>query len=472
MGAIVTAERAAYRYMGCGTAVGPLDFEARRGEFHLISGPSGCGKSTLARMLSGIIPHLYRGCLEGRVLIGGRVSAHVPLWEVSALVGLVSQNPAAQILGSTVGDEIAFGLENAGLASREIESRLGATLESFGLEGVAERDPRTLSGGEQQKLVLAALSARKPQVLVLDEPLSMLDTASAAHIVGHLRRLSQEGTAVVVFEHRSHCFARIEGLRKTRLAGTESAAWSLPELPARVPPFCLRVEGLSVELGGQAVLRDIDLNVAGGEVVAVVGANGTGKTTLLRALTGLQPHGGRSSGTPAGAPHLGLCFQNPDRQLFNATVRQEVLFGLTDHDETFYRRLLELLGLASYENTPPLLLSEGEKKRLALAIVLLRPGLCGVCLDEPTLGQDPCQRRVLGRIARRLAAAGYLCLLATHDLEWAAQWSDRVFELQDGRLVPSTEADTWGVPRDPQLRPAVVPPQSFVRPCRVDAQPH
>jgi energy-coupling factor transport system ATP-binding protein len=123
--------------------------------------------------------------------------------------------------------------------------------------------------------------------------------------------------------------------------------------------------------------------------------------------------------------------------------------------------VLDLLGLAPYEQTPPLLLSEGEKKRLALAIVLLRPGLCGVCLDEPTLGQDADQRRILGRIIRRLAGAGYLCLIATHDLEWAAQWSDRILTLERGRLVASAS------PRDPDL----LRPRISWSPCHTAAQP-
>jgi energy-coupling factor transporter ATP-binding protein EcfA2 len=171
-----------------------------------------------------------------------------------------------------------------------------------------------------------------------------------------------------------------------------------------------------------------------------VGANASGKTTLLRALAGLQPHSGRITGFVSGSrlgPRLGLVFQNPDRQIFNPTVRQEILYGLPDHDPGFYRSVVRLLGLSAYEDTPPLLLSEGEKKRLALATVLLRPGLRGICLDEPTLGQDERHRRLLGQILTRLAAAGYLCLVATHDLAWALEWSGRLLMLREGRLIGS-----------------------------------
>ena len=135
------------------------------------------------------------------------------------------------------------------------------------------------------------------------------------------------------------------------------------------------------------------------------------------------------------ARRLGLGFQNPDRQIFNPTVRQEILYGHATPDEERYRRVVDLLGLAAYESTPPLLLSEGEKKRLGVAILLMRPELAGLCLDEPTLGQDERHRRLIGRVVRRLAGRGYLCVVATHDLAWAAEWTDRVLLLQDGGLT-------------------------------------
>lgn len=465
----IAAREASYLYRGQAKPVGPFSLEAHGGDLHLVSGPSGGGKSTLARMLSGLIPHLYRGRLTGSVLALGRPTHTVPLWQLSAAAGLVLQNPAAQLLASTVEGEIIFGLENLGLGAAEIESRLEESLERFGLSGLAGRDPRTLSGGEQQRLILAAAMARRPQTLILDEPLSMLDTTSAQGIVRHLQGLAEEGCAVVAFEHRRAYFEGLEGLRRLELPGPAAPDFDpLPEIGRRLSAFRLSVDGLGVQLGGKSVLQDIGLDLAGAQVVALVGANGSGKTTLLRALAGLQEHGGRLTGFVSGQgspPRLGLVFQNPDRQIFNPTVREEILYGLPNHDEELYRRVVRLLGLEPYEATPPLLLSEGEKKRLALATVLLRPGLCGLCLDEPTLGQDDAQRRLLGRILRHLAGAGYLCLVATHDLGWALEWSGRLLLLSQGRLLAS------GEPREVLARPelwaqaGLVLPPHLVRPC-------
>lgn len=157
---------------------GPLSQRLKPGDCLHIAGPTGCGKSTLARCLTGLIPHLYHGQMSGTVWIGDLRSDQAPLWQLSEIAGLVFQNSAAQMLASTVEEEIIFGLENLGLEKAEIDRRLDLILERFGLGELCGRLPQTLSGGEQQKLALASMAARRPPVLVLDEPLSMLDTAA------------------------------------------------------------------------------------------------------------------------------------------------------------------------------------------------------------------------------------------------------------------------------------------------------
>jgi energy-coupling factor transport system ATP-binding protein len=432
---LLEATDAAFCYPGRDATVGPFSLAVGAGELHHIRGASGCGKSTFARMLSGLIPHLYRGKLSGAVHAGGVRTEDLALWQLSTRVGLVGQNPAAQLLAATVRDEIVFGLENLGLLPTEVQARLDAALDAFGLQALADRDPHTLSGGEQQKLVLAAVAARRPHVVVLDEALSMLDATAVHEVAAQVQRLRRDGAAVVAFEHRAPIDAWQPEASCRVLASAAPADTSLPQLPKRLDQFEIPVRELGVTRGGRRVLDGITLSLAGGQVVALVGANGAGKTTLLRALAGLQPYTGRISDDHSRAPRLGLCFQNADQQIFNPTVRQEILFGNDGVDANLYRSVIDLLGLGPYEDTPPLLLSEGEKKRLALAILLTRPGLSGVCLDEPTLGQDDHHRRRIGRVVRQLAAAGYLCVVATHDLEWAAQWCDELVRLHDGRVV-------------------------------------
>lgn len=434
---LLVADGVAYRYPHGGAGLPSVSMEVDAGERLLIAGPSGCGKSTLARILTGLIPHLYRGTLDGTVWVDGLSTRTAQLWQLAERAGLVLQNPAAQMVARTAEEEIVFGLENLGLDPATIGRRLEEALSGFGLETMRARSPSTLSGGEQQKLALAAIMARRPPLLVLDEPLSMLDTTAAAELVAHLVRLADAGTAVVLCEHREEMVRSIPALRTLRLAGppegrsgVQASAGRLsssPPWPDSAPTSRLEVRGLTVRLGGRAVLDDLSFSAEAGQVLAVVARNGVGKTTLLRALAGLQRAEGSASvdGRP---PDFGLVFQNADLQLFNATVRDEVLYRVPHPDPVLYGWLLEALGLARYEAVPPLLLSEGEKKRVALATVLMRAPRDGLLLDEPAVGQDAAHKEMLVRLARALARAGKLVIITTHDLALAAQ-ADRLLLL-------------------------------------------
>jgi energy-coupling factor transport system ATP-binding protein len=427
MSYIVRADEAAYRYPQNNHGLRPISLAIEPGERVLVAGPSGCGKSTLVRCLTGLIPHLYHGVLEGKVWLAGLPTIDAPMWQLAERAGLVFQNPATQMLAQSVEEEIVFGLENLGLARETIRDRLESTLELFGLDSMRSRSPQTLSGGEQQKLALAAVVARQPPVLMLDEPLSMLDGTAAAELVGHLTNLAETGTTVVVCEHREEYLEAVPQLRTVELEGPAVGAVAIPRLAPHLYQTRaqkLEVEGVSVSLGGRSVLQGLSFSAEMGHVVAVVGRNGVGKTTLLRVLVGLQKHEGtiRING---GRPDLGMVFQNADLQLFNATVRDEILYRVPEPDMGLYGWLLEALGLARYEEVPPLLLSEGEKKRVALATVLMRQPRHGLLLDEPSLGQDAAHKNRLIQVARALAEVGQLVVLTTHDLTLAAQ-ADRL----------------------------------------------
>ncbi len=442
MTSIVQAAEVAYRYPQNDYGLVPTSLDARSGDFILVTGPSGCGKSTLARCLTGLIPHLYRGQLSGEVWLDGLRTKDAPLWQLTGRAGLVFQNPAAQMLALTVEEEIIFGLENLGLSRGVIRERLDDVLARFGLDSLRARSPQTLSGGEQQKLALAAITARRPPVLVLDEPLSMLDTSAAADLVTHLADLSRDGTTIVVCEHRAEYLHHVSHLQTIALNTHTAPRITKHEtrITNHVPHFTLQVSEMSVKLGRRPVLQDLSFSAQGGQVLAVVGRNGVGKTTLLRALAGLQKHAGVVA-VNGDRPDLGMVFQNPELQLFNATVRDEVLYRLPDPDMDRYVWLLDVLGLSRYEQMPPLLLSEGEKKRVALATVLMRGPRHGVLLDEPALGQDAAHKERLIALARALADAGQLVILTTHDLPLAAQ-ADRLLLLGlDGFVADGPPAE-------------------------------
>jgi energy-coupling factor transporter ATP-binding protein EcfA2 len=440
---IVRAESVAYRYPQNDYGLAPTSLTMEPGNAVLVTGPSGCGKSTLARCLTGLIPHLYRGQLSGAVWLDDLRTSETPLWQLTERAGLVFQNPAAQMLAATVEEEIIFGLENLGLARAAIRERLEASLTRFDLGPLRTRSPQTLSGGEQQKLALAAITARQPPILVLDEPLSMLDTTAISELVAHLAGLAGFGSTVVVCEHRAEYLQDVADLRAVHLDGTPDVQQDFFQgsgIAEQVSGFAMEVSDLGVKLGGRVVLQDLSFSARGGQVLTIVGRNGVGKTTLLRALAGLQKHTG-SVTVNGQRPDLGIVFQNPDLQLFNATVREEILYRLPNPRMDRYTGLVGVLGLGRYEETPPLLLSEGEKKRVALATVLMRGPRHGVLLDEPALGQDIAHKGRLMRIAHALADMGQLVILTTHDLTLAAQ-ADRLMVLgPDGFEADGPPAD-------------------------------
>ncbi len=442
----VCAEQVAFRYPQHDHGLSPTSLAAAPGECVVITGPSGCGKSTLARCLTGLIPHLYHGELHGAVWLDGLHTTETPLWRLAERAGMVFQNPAGQMLATSVEEELVFGLENLGLPPAAIRKRVEAVVTQFGLESLRQRAPQTLSGGEQQKVALAAIMARQPPVLVLDEPLSMLDTTAAAQLVVDLTAVALAGTTVIIGEHRTEYLKELPALQTVQLG--RSTDQQINELAnqqvnraesghgeklAPRAPFTLTVEGVTVRLGGRPVLREISFNAQGGEFLAIVGRNGVGKTTLLRALAGLQKYEGHIA-VEEGRPAFGLVFQNAELQLFNASVREELHYRLPLVDEALYTYLLAVLGLTRYEATPPLLFSEGEKKRVALAAVLLRQPRDGVLLDEPSLGQDAAHKAMLAQLARDLTAAGRLVVVTTHDLALAAQ-ADRLLLLGPEGIV-------------------------------------
>jgi energy-coupling factor transport system ATP-binding protein len=390
------------------------------------------------------------------------------MWQLAEKAGMVFQNPAAQMLAPSVEDEIIFGLENLGLKRAEIETRLETVLREFNLVSMRGRNPQTLSGGEQQKLALAAIVARQPEALILDEPLSMLDTTAAGDLIAYLERFAVDGKAVVMFEHRGEYLDGVTGLRNLILEGKPKDVDFLQDgmFQFQQENFKLEIEGLYVHLGGRAVLQNLDLSLASGQVVAVVGCNGVGKTTLLRALSGLQKYDGITNVvTPEGdqRPNFGMVFQNPDLQLFNASVRDEILYRLPSPDLAYYQRLLAALGLEPYENTPPLLLSEGEKKRLVLGLVLMRCPAHGLLLDEPSLGQDSAHKTILMRMLRALADAGQLVIMTTHDLTLASQADRLVLLASGGEIMAEGRTEAVLQDRAAWSRTGITLPEWFLR---------
>ena len=437
-----------------------LDFAIAPGSFVLIGGPSGSGKSTLARALLGLLgddgqPAAPR--VEGRIAVAGLSPERHSVAQLARHAGLVFQNPVTQLFSGSVEEEVGFGPRNLGLAEDEVARRVDYGLDAVGAAHLRARSVRHLSGGEQQRVAIAANLAMRPSILILDEPTANLDGEGTASVVRALARLRRSlGITVIVIEHRLGPFVdqaeRLLWLEDGRLMADGPPQEVLPRVEAvplegspgpggGVPLVSLR--DVTVGYNGRPVLRGCSMTLREGELGALVGPNGSGKSTLARALAGLlRPWQGRviwHRGRQA-AGRVGFLQQNPLHQLVCQTVEDELRFaprnlGLEAPDgaDGGVTALLERTGLRALRRRPTQGLSVGEQQRTAMAATLsVRPQL--LILDEPTLGQDRGHLHRLMGLVRSWNERGRTVLLITHDRELVARCAGCVWELADGRV--------------------------------------
>jgi len=449
-----------------------VSLNVERGEFVLVSGPSGCGKSTLALSLAGLIPQAVPADVAGGVMVNGLDTRRHPLPLLSRQVGVVFQNPATQLFNATVEDEVAFGPRNLNLPVEEIEARVRESLAATGIEHLQRRPVRALSGGEQQRVAIAAVLALRPAVLVLDEPTANLDWRGVKQVTAALARLHRDhGLTVVLIEHRLAAVAPLAtravlmddgrvvadghpsavladktclqtlGLRYPWLdVGRRVEPGDMePVTDGREPMVTLRQ--VTAGYGRQAVLSGLDLALYPGEFVALVGHNGAGKSTVARLLAGiLRPQRGRVTWHPAlrrlrPGRRVGLLFQNPLHQLVCDQVEDEIAFGPANYGTAEdVEPLLVAADLAALRHRRPQTLSAGQQQRTALAATLaLRPQL--LILDEPTMGQDWAHLSQLMDHLTYLHENGQTILLITHDDRLICRYARRIIRLAGGRVA-------------------------------------
>lgn len=496
-----------FRYPGADDwALREVDWSIERGSFTVVAGASGSGKSTLLRTLNGLVPQYSGGRFGGCVLVDGRDTRRHGPRELAASVGFVFQDPEAQLVTTRVVDEIAFGPEQFGMDRTTLRVRVEESLDLVGIAHLRDREIATLSGGERQRVAIAAALALRPQLLVLDEPTSQLDPWSAEELIAGLVRLNHDlGLTVVLAEHRlDRVASEADQLRFALpggnwLTGAPRDILARPELPAAMLPPVARlgralgwdplpltvregrwaaaadgrrpapppidpvlVSGLPpvvaidrLRLGHPAtggpveVLRRVDLAIGPGEIVALMGRNAAGKTTLLRAIAGLL---GPLSGTIAvggaavrpgavGDGRVGYLPQDPGALLFSESVRDELMASrramtnrTVQHDLPDVDDLLARLGLMEVADRHPRSLSGGQRQRVAIGAVLAG-GPRVVLLDEPTRGMDGVRKDELAALLRALAADGIAVVVATHEVELAAAVASRVVMLGGGEVI-------------------------------------
>jgi energy-coupling factor transport system ATP-binding protein len=412
----------------------------------LVAGPSGGGKSTLLRVLNGLVPHFHGGRIAGIAEVHGFDVINTPTRRLARTVGFVFQDPELQTVYDAVDREVAFGLENIGLAPNEMSVRVEEALEAAGIAHLAGRMMRTLSGGERQRVALASALAMRPRLVVLDEPTSQLDPDGAAMVLEAVINLVQQGRTAVIAEHRLERLMPVAGALITVEGGRAMTASPSPPLMTDIPVASHRrpstgslawsLARIRAGFGGRVVLDGVDAAGHQGEVVALCGPNGGGKTTLLRLIAGaFSPMDGNVERRPGRIAYLP---QNPTALLHRPTLRSEVALTLDRARETERPdAILQELGLLAVASRYPRDLSCGERQRAALAAVLAgHPHL--VLLDEPTRGMDAAARIALIRLVARLRDRGSSIVLATHDADLRAALADRTLVVAGGKV---TEAE-------------------------------
>jgi energy-coupling factor transport system ATP-binding protein len=469
------------------------------GELVLVVGRTGSGKSTLLRAINGLVPHFTGGTLAGRILVDGRDTAVNPPRELADLVGVVPQDPMSGFVADIVEEELAYGMECLGLAPDVMRRRVEETLDLLGLVELRNRPLLSLSAGQRQRVAIGAVLTSHPKILVLDEPTSALDPGAAEDVLAALQRLVHDlNVTVVMAEHRLERVVQyadrvvvVPGDGQPVISGTPSemmgdapiappvvelgrlagwhplpltirdarrAAGPLRELLTGRPAPLRVIKGerdlapltsadhLTVRYGDVSALRNVSTSISRGEIVALMGRNGAGKSTLLNTMVGLRATSAGIVRTNGKDPRaiksselvhcVGLVPQDPGDLLEASTVAGEC--RSSDHDASVdpgtTRALLALLAPEVLDGTHPRDLSEGQRLLLALAIVLAaRPPL--LLLDEPTRGLDYPTKARLAKILRELAAGGHGIVLATHDVELAAEVATRVIVLAEGEIV-------------------------------------
>ncbi|HEV2216326.1 MAG TPA: ATP-binding cassette domain-containing protein [Candidatus Dormibacteraeota bacterium] len=414
----------------------------------VVAGPSGSGKSTLLRVFNGLVPHFHGGRVSGGAIVADLDVIATPTRVLARSTGFVFQDPELQTVYATVDREVAFGLENAAVPQGVIAARVRDALGEVGIEHLAGRAVRTLSGGERQRVALASALAVRPRLVVLDEPTSQLDPEGAELVLEAARRATADGRAVIVSEHRLERLMPDAGMLlavdRGRLTEADPAEWrpaASPHAPSRQAPGpeAWRVSGATVGFDGVPVLEDVDLAGCSGEVIALAGPNGGGKTTLLRLIAGLAtPMSGTVTRRPGRIAYLP---QNPAALLHRPSVRAEVQFTIDRAGEEVSEkpeRILGMLGLADLADRYPRDLSSGERQRAAIAAVLAGvPRL--VLLDEPTRGMDLEARAALIAVVADLRDRGAAVVIATHDQDLRSALADRVVDVARGRVTERAE---------------------------------
>lgn len=429
-----------------------INISIDEGEFVLLTGGSGEGKSTLIYLLSGIIPNLIYGTVEGEIFIDNENILNQRVNEICKKVGIVLQNADNQIIEKYVEDELAFGGENIGLKPDVIKQKISLISGLFNLDKKAIC--RKLSGGQKQKLITGSTLLMGQKIIILDEPLANLDEESSIELVRILQALTKKKYTIIVAEHRLDLIMpyvtklfkvgekSVREYKKDEYNKRELSNIIKPnidKITCKTPLFAFK--NVSYCVKEKTILENLNFEINKGEKVLLLGENGIGKTTLMRIIGNLNKYEGEyvsflknnnkilNKPSKAWFKKVGVVYQNPNYQLFMKTVKEEVYFNA--YSKEYAQYIISLFGLENLLNRHPQSLSEGQKRKLSIAAILaMKPEV--LLLDEPTVGQDFNSLKRLVEILNLIhQQTGNTMITITHDKRCAEALSERVLLLKN-----------------------------------------
>ena len=545
---MIEIQELTFKYNGAKkNALEKISLEIEKGGFVGIIGESGAGKTTLCNCINGLIPHHYTGAFYGSVKVDGSDTFDINAGKLALKVGSVFQDIESQITGYFVEDEILFGLENFGIPADEIESRITSSLDTLGIGELRHKEISSLSGGQKQKVVIAAILALEPDILVLDEPTGELDPASSVQIFEMLKKLNEEkGITIIVAEqkimllcefvkklivlehgtcvHYGEIRSTLTHQREMEEAGIncprvltltgkmveqglapagmkaedriclnaeEAAEFVKKVLPSSLPrgtvssgtdcpvkpdndntDVVLEFSHVGFSYNETANVRDLNVEVHRGDFISIIGSNGAGKSTFSKLTNGLlKPSVGdvlvvgkntKQQKVSALAKHIGFLFQNPDRQICCATVREEIAFSLRNNgiaEEEIKARVEKTLNEFGFDgDTEPFNMSRGQRQRLCLAcLIALNPEI--LILDEPTTGLDYRECMEAMEKIRALNESGTTVIMVCHDMEVVLDFAKTIIVMNRGEILGQGETREVLSNRDLLQRARLLPPQ-------------